>query len=30
MDAAILRALEHIRCPFFDIFFSVFTASAKN
>ena len=30
MDAAILRALEHIRCPFFDIFFSVFTALGEE
>ena len=30
MDAAILRALEHIRCPFFDFFFSVFTALGEE
>ena len=30
MDAAILRALEYIRCPFFDFFFSVFTALGEE
>lgn len=30
MDAAILQALEKIRCPFLDVFFSVFTALGEE
>lgn len=30
MDAAILRALEHIRCPFLDVFFGIFTALGEE
>ena len=30
MDAAILRALEYIRCPFLDVFFSIFTALGEE
>ena len=30
MDTAILQALEKIRCPFLDVFFSVFTALGEE
>ena len=30
MDAAILRALEYIRCPFLDVFFGIFTALGEE
>ncbi len=30
MDAAILQALEKIRCPFLDVFFAIFTALGEE